>query len=1071
MRIKNLYLNGYGIYHNQRLTDLPAGLTVFAGKNESGKSTLLHFIRMMFFGPKPRQKNNYPPLRGGSYGGGMDVVLSNGMEYIIKRAGRSMTVTDSGGNVLGVVPHLDWMAGLGRDTYESIFAVDLEELQGLKLLESDDVRGRFFAAGVGLNALSLNNTLSAIDTKLSGLLKRRGEGVINGLLALRDNLRRQLADLEHEDREFGRIQADCREIMARVEDEVRELDEVDSRLLRLTELSKARQPWSQLQILGERAAELDYARNFPADGLIRYENLLTSAAAVADDTAMKRRYLGDLNVQRNRITIDNDILTNAAAIDCLYKERGKLAAELSELSVKQAECEQAEQNFFKNLRELGSDWDEERLEEIDISVGVRQQVREQAAAITAARAEQRQAAERERTAAEKAGAIRGKIEQLLAKLDELGRPLITSDQELSDYESALNTLQTRLAQIESLQTRMDFKNQEKGRIEASLAALERKAVPKLNPIPGFAVPLLSVVIAGVFCYLLVAGFYGTSWGVLCLGGLAVYYLYYVRKTINKEIYNREGQLAVEKTQFMQAIVSIELDIDAINNNLTKLTDQVNVLCGQYYWDNAADLEDLNEISRSLADNRRLYQQWAAVKTRLDEAEQELENCLKTVERETNNKNNSSNKLAELEDGWRRWLSDRLFPVNAQPDGFETVIQAVEAARTAYCHYQSLKSRLEASQLYIETKRAETTKLMAAAKKLDNELEDIAGLDSLYDCLSAVRANQERYDSLTQAIIAAEQELEGLNSRLDNIKQKYSGLLAEAGLNYDGEVNEVAQFRKMAHDYLDWRCNQDQIENHKAALRAIAGSAEKEMALCSELKAMTEAELEAETAKIQLFREKLWSAINDDRDLIGRLKERLEQIRKSGAIDNARVQQVQCNSCLKTAAKEWLTYAICRGMLEETRAVYERERQPGVIREADSLLKLMTGSRYRLITPGGSVQLEDTARKVKGESAWSCGLADQVYLAVRLCLAREFNRSSEPLPIILDDVLVKFDRDRQAGILKVLLETALEQQILLFTCQEQILDILKQIAADPEITANSQYAAYNISDGVINRIAI
>ncbi|MPN16372.1 putative protein YhaN [bioreactor metagenome] len=229
--------------------------------------------------------------------------------------------------------------------------------------------------------------------------------------------------------------------------------------------------------------------------------------------------------------------------------------------------------------------------------------------------------------------------------------------------------------------------------------------------------------------------------------------------------------------------------------------------------------------------------------------------------------------------------------------------------------------------------------------------------------------------------------------------------------------------------------------------------------------MTEGEIAAETEKLENEKVRLQKIINDSRDMVGRLSHKLEQMRHSVELDIARVKQEQCNSQLKHSVREWLSYAICRGMLEEIRSVYERERQPAVIKEANALLKLMTDNRYRIITPEGTVKLEDQTGKAKEEHFWSSGLADQVYLAIRLSLAKEFNKSSESLPIILDDVLVKFDHQRQAGIIKGLLSAAAKQQIFLFTCQKQVREIVNQVILEQE-TAVAACGIYNVADGTI-----
>ncbi len=60
--------------------------------------------------------------------------------------------------------------------------------------------------------------------------------------------------------------------------------------------------------------------------------------------------------------------------------------------------------------------------------------------------------------------------------------------------------------------------------------------------------------------------------------------------------------------------------------------------------------------------------------------------------------------------------------------------------------------------------------------------------------------------------------------------------------------------------------------------------------------------------------------------------------------------------------------------------------------------------------------------------WSSGLADQVYLALRLALAKVFSYQVESLPIILDDILVRFDENRQRSALELLAEIGKNQQI-------------------------------------------
>lgn len=50
MRITAINIDGFGIFHETAITDLPPGLALFLGHNEAGKSTLLAYIRQILFG-------------------------------------------------------------------------------------------------------------------------------------------------------------------------------------------------------------------------------------------------------------------------------------------------------------------------------------------------------------------------------------------------------------------------------------------------------------------------------------------------------------------------------------------------------------------------------------------------------------------------------------------------------------------------------------------------------------------------------------------------------------------------------------------------------------------------------------------------------------------------------------------------------------------------------------------------------------------------------------------------------------------------------------------------------------
>lgn len=77
---------------------------------------------------------------------------------------------------------------------------------------------------------------------------------------------------------------------------------------------------------------------------------------------------------------------------------------------------------------------------------------------------------------------------------------------------------------------------------------------------------------------------------------------------------------------------------------------------------------------------------------------------------------------------------------------------------------------------------------------------------------------------------------------------------------------------------------------------------------------------------------------------------------------------------------------------------------------------------------------------------SDGTVDQLYFALRLAAVEKRCTEGEPLPFIVDDVLVQFDDDRGAGALHVLADLASHTQVILFTHHKQVSQLGEAITA-------------------------
>jgi len=87
-----------------------------------------------------------------------------------------------------------------------------------------------------------------------------------------------------------------------------------------------------------------------------------------------------------------------------------------------------------------------------------------------------------------------------------------------------------------------------------------------------------------------------------------------------------------------------------------------------------------------------------------------------------------------------------------------------------------------------------------------------------------------------------------------------------------------------------------------------------------------------------------------------------------------------------------------------------------------------------------VRPEGSAVTVDGMSD---GTRDQLFLALRLAAIELHVQSAEPLPLVLDDLLVNFDDERATVTLHLLLELSSRVQVLFFTHHTHLVDLARR----------------------------
>lgn len=134
-------------------------------------------------------------------------------------------------------------------------------------------------------------------------------------------------------------------------------------------------------------------------------------------------------------------------------------------------------------------------------------------------------------------------------------------------------------------------------------------------------------------------------------------------------------------------------------------------------------------------------------------------------------------------------------------------------------------------------------------------------------------------------------------------------------------------------------------------------------------------------------------------------------------------------------------ALCLAMdaLAQANSTLQSRFSPALGRCAAGFFSRLTGGKYRavLLDRTFNASAEETDDPIARDvSLLSRGAADQLYLAVRLAICSLVLPKDRRVPLVLDDALVRFDDERCAAALELLLEESRTRQILLLTCQHR-----------------------------------
>lgn len=213
-------------------------------------------------------------------------------------------------------------------------------------------------------------------------------------------------------------------------------------------------------------------------------------------------------------------------------------------------------------------------------------------------------------------------------------------------------------------------------------------------------------------------------------------------------------------------------------------------------------------------------------------------------------------------------------------------------------------------------------------------------------------------------------------------------------------------------------------------------------------------------------DRLATKISETESVIARLREEREEsltaaervasaLTKYDGGDAAAEKEAerQClASQLEEDVREYVVMSVAAALLRRAIERYQERAQGPVLTLASNYFKKLTcgaftGLRFDYDDAGNDilVGVRPDGNAILEVEGMSEGSRDQLYLALRLATIEHWFDNHEPVPFVVDDILLSFDDSRAEATLEALLQLSARTQVLFFTHHDHLVKLTKKVA--------------------------
>ena len=321
-------------------------------------------------------------------------------------------------------------------------------------------------------------------------------------------------------------------------------------------------------------------------------------------------------------------------------------------------------------------------------------------------------------------------------------------------------------------------------------------------------------------------------------------------------------------------------------------------------------------------------------------------------------------------------------------------------------------------------------------------------------LSQSQKDCNLYDKLTEEIESLQTEIAGARKTLESAKAQMDDILRIAKCEKPEEL--TAAIRR----FEDYQKLTDKISDTTANLAKIgAGVKLDEISRQAaeidgdELPGLIESQRRDITERIH-------PEINRISQVIGEQNGKLAAMDGSAKAAEIAEEMEHELAKIRRLSKRYALVKLASKILQLEIERYREEHQDPVLTIGSGYFREMTlgsfiGLRTDVDDKGAPVLIGIRPGEIRVPvEGMSAGTRDQLYLALRLATLEYRLETHEPIPLIVDDILINFDDQRSLATLQVLAKLATRNQIILFTHHRQLVDEIENIANKDSVVVHT-----------------